>query len=120
MQKLSEVLGFPLTDEQTEIALIDLDLDKSGDIDFDEFKRWYFTGMKSYNGTTRKMLSIGNKSKAILEKIKFNEIFEMIHGDRKVSKHKVSVNFNAPADDHYIEVKANIFGKNTANLVKEG
>jgi len=62
LKKLCETLGNYLTDEQTDAALVDLDLDKSGDIDFNEFKRWYFTGMKSYNGTTRNMLSVGNKT----------------------------------------------------------
>lgn len=45
LQLLCEALGCPLTDEQANVALLDLDLDNSGDIDFDEFKRWYFTGM---------------------------------------------------------------------------
>lgn len=47
---LSEQLGAPLTPKQLETALADLDLNKDGVIDFDEFCRWYFTGMKPYNG----------------------------------------------------------------------
>jgi len=70
LQKLNEILGCPLTDEQTDIALLDLDLNKDGIIDFDEFQRWYFTGMKSYNGKSRTMLKMGNKSKSILQRLK--------------------------------------------------
>jgi len=120
LQKLSETLGFPLTDEQTTAALIDLDLHKDGVIDFSEFSRWYFTGMKSYNGKTRNMLRIGKKSKEILDKIKGQEIYDMIHQDKKVSTHRMSVSFNAPADVHYTETKVNIFGQATANVVKDG
>lgn len=120
LQKLSETLGFPLTDEQTTAALIDLDLNKDGVIDFSEFSRWYFTGMKSYNGKTRNMLRIGKKSKEILDKIKGQEIYDMIHQDKKVSTHRMSVSFNAPADVHYTETKVNLFGQDTANLVKDG
>ena len=37
LQQLSETLGFPLTDEQTDIALKDLDMNGDGVIDFNEF-----------------------------------------------------------------------------------
>jgi len=94
LQKLSLSLGYPLSEEQTKAALKDLDLNKDGVIDFNEFSRWYFTGMKSYNGTTRNMMKIGNKSKALLEKLKGQEIFEMINEDNRLSKHKIGISFN--------------------------
>ena len=45
---LSKILGHELTEEQLDTALKDLDLNEDGVIDFDEFARWYFTGMKCY------------------------------------------------------------------------
>ena len=54
--QLSSDLGQPLSEEQLEAALKDLDLNGDGVIDTDEFARWYFTGMKAYNGATRSML----------------------------------------------------------------
>jgi len=120
LQTLSETLGFPLTDEQTDVALKDLDLNKDGVIDFNEFQRWYFTGMKSYNGKTRNMLKLGNKSKSILAMLKGQEIYDMIHENKKLSKHRVHVSFNAPEEVHYTEFKVSLFGENTANIAKEG
>lgn len=58
-------LGQVLNDEQIDIALKDLDLNKDGVIDMLEFKRWYFSGMKSYDGTKRNILKIGAKTRAI-------------------------------------------------------
>lgn len=59
---LSKELGHELNEEQLEVALKDLDLNKDGVIDLHEFSRWYFTGMKPYNGSTRTMLKIGGKA----------------------------------------------------------
>jgi len=120
LQTLSETLGFPLTDEQTDVALKDLDLNKDGVIDFNEFQRWYFTGMKSYNGKKRNMLKLGNKSKSILAMLKGQEIYDMIHENKKLSKHRVHVSFNSPEEVHYTEFKLSLFGENTANIAKEG
>jgi hypothetical protein len=46
-----------------------LDLDGNGVIDFSEFCRWYFTGMKPYNGARRTMLQLGSKSMALIDTI---------------------------------------------------
>lgn len=53
---LSKDLGHDLNEEQLAEAMKDLDMNGDGVIDLDEFARWYFTGMKSYKGTTRGML----------------------------------------------------------------
>lgn len=43
-----------------------LDLNNDGVIDFDEFKRWYFTGFQTYNITSAKLLKTrGYLTKAI-------------------------------------------------------
>ena len=59
------MLGLKHDEAQLEVALKDLDLDNSGTIDIYEFSRWYFTGMKSYNGDTRTMLKVGKHSSSI-------------------------------------------------------
>lgn len=79
LQQLCEYLGCPLTDEEADIALIDLDLDKSGDIDFHEFKRWYFTGMKSYSATDRKMMEISSSSMKYLDSLEGHAIFDFVN-----------------------------------------
>lgn len=53
---LAKELGQPLNEEQLQEAMTDLDLNGDGVIDKKEFSRWYFTGMKAYNGDTRNML----------------------------------------------------------------
>lgn len=58
--QLSAQLGQPLDDEQLEAAMKDLDLNGDGVIDKDEFSRWFFTGMKAYNGARRSMLQMRN------------------------------------------------------------
>jgi len=68
--ELSKSLGFPLNEEQLELALKDLDMNKDGVVDMEEFKRWYFTGMKPYNSSTRTMLKIGSKTKALMDVVK--------------------------------------------------
>lgn len=49
-------LGQALDDTQLEAAMKDLDMNQDGVVDTDEFSRWYFSGMKSYNGATKGML----------------------------------------------------------------
>ena len=51
-------------------ALIDLDLNKDGVIDLSEFCRWYFTGMKPYNGGRRSLLKFGAQSVALMDALK--------------------------------------------------
>ena len=60
LEQLSLELGHPLDDDQLELALKDLDLNKDGVVDLKEFSRWYFTGLKSYNDDKRNMLLLGN------------------------------------------------------------
>lgn len=68
--QLSEDLGTKLTEDQLTAALLDLDLNKDGVVDLDEFCRWYFTGMKPYNGSRRTLLTLGSKSMKLAEVLK--------------------------------------------------
>jgi len=73
----------------------ELDLNKDGVIDFNEFARWYFTGMKPYNGAKRTMLRIARNTNSIFNALaaKTKEAFG---GELKTKKSSVTVNFNAP------------------------
>jgi len=73
----------------------DLDLNQDGVIDFDEFCRWYFTGMKSYTGTKRTMLRISKGSTSIFNALS-SKAKEAFGGELKTKTHKFSVSFNAP------------------------
>ena len=49
-------MGTDLDEEQLETALKDLDLNGDGVIDFSEFQRWHFSGMKQYSEKRRTIL----------------------------------------------------------------
>ena len=51
LEAVSSELGQPLSEEQLANALKDLDLNGDGVVDLKEFKRWYYSGMKSYTGS---------------------------------------------------------------------
>lgn len=78
MSELSRELGQNLSIHQAKAAFKDLDLDGNGSIDFDEFSRWYFTGMKAYNGTTRSMLQVASGTSTVFEALKRKEISEIL------------------------------------------
>jgi hypothetical protein len=59
LAELSKELGHELTVEELDKALTDLDLNGDGVIDIKEFSRWWFTGMKEFNGSRRSMLKAG-------------------------------------------------------------
>ena len=52
----------------------DLDLNGDGVIDKDEFSRWFFTGMKAYNGNTRSILQMRYQTSTILDVLAKEEI----------------------------------------------
>ena len=65
---LMKSLGTELNDDQVTKALKDLDINKDGVIDLNEFSRWFFTGMQSYGGVSRTLLKLkkGNGAAGIL------------------------------------------------------
>jgi hypothetical protein len=67
--------------------MTDLDLNGDGVIDVDEFSRWYFTGMKAYNGNTRSMLQMRNQTSTIMDILAKDEIQQMIKEDKTLTKH---------------------------------
>jgi len=112
LSQLMADLGFKADDWAVDEALKDLDLDGNGVIDLEEFKRWYFTGMKQYNGSTKAMLRLGGIGKRMSSIAA--EAAEMI-GKIKDSETKTSsikFGFNAPADPKtQIEMNVSIGGE---------
>lgn len=91
---LSLKLGHALDEKQLNDALHDLDLNHDGTIDFEEFCRWYFTGMKPYTGAKRSMLQVGMKTTTLFEALK-KESIAAILTDQRLTKHRMSVKFNS-------------------------
>lgn len=119
MGELSKDLGHPLTKRQLEAAFADLDLNHDGAIDFHEFSRWYFTGMKPYNGTKRSMLQVAHKTASIFEALKKENIAEILHRDKRVTKHKWTLSLNDPPDGQRVQVRVHAFGPETARLQED-
>lgn len=84
---LSKDLGHPLNKRQLEQAFKDLDLNHDGVVDFEEFCRWYFSGMKPYNGGTRSMLQVAQKTSSIFEALKKEDIAAILKKDKRMTKH---------------------------------
>jgi hypothetical protein len=117
--ELSKDLGHPLTKRQLEQAFKDLDLNHDGVVDFEEFARWYFTGMKPYNGTTRSMLQVAHKTASIFEALKKEDIANILHKDQRLTKHNVLLSLNDPPDGQRVQVKVHVLGPETARLQKD-
>ena len=118
LQALSKQLGHPLSEEQLQKALEDLDLNKDGVIDFDEFCRWYFTGMKPYNNSTRSMLQVGSKTSSIFDALSTQKLTEMIKADQSLSKHRFSIGFNEPTEAYVAEASFHFCGPWTELMVE--
>ena len=89
-------LGMELDEQQLEEALKDLDLNKDGVVDLDEFKRWYFTGMKPYNGTRRAMLKIGGKVAGLMDVLGEETKNALMAEDLKTMSSSMTLGFNPP------------------------
>jgi hypothetical protein len=96
LQALMKDLGSELDEEHLNIALKDLDTNKDGVVDFSEFKRWYFSGMKPYSGARRTLLRVGNKTKKILDTVKEEAKNALLCDELKTKTNKFSIGFNAP------------------------
>jgi hypothetical protein len=134
LNSLSTKLGTPLSEDQLTAALRDLDLNGDGVVDLDEFKRWYFTGMKPYNGARRTMLKVGGKARALLATVHEETKALLMSQELKYKHSSISVGFNAPKNPQTVIATRLDFGgqhgvkmanelreqyQNTTNAVEE-
>lgn len=119
LQELSKMLGQPLDDDQLAAALKDLDLNGDGVIDEKEFSRWYFTGMKSYNGATRSILQMGNQTSTVFDILAKEDIQKILKDDKSMTKHRIKIQFNEPPESYYGEIIYHILGPFTDKMEKE-
>ena len=95
-------LGHELNEQQLDEALKDLDINKDGVIDMEEFSRWYFTGMKPYNGSTRTILKIGGKAMQLLDIMGAEARAAIMGSELKLKESSMSIGFNAPEEPETI------------------
>jgi hypothetical protein len=99
LQKLCKDLGVEVSDDQLEEALRDLDMNGDGVVDFDEFKRWWFSGMKPYSANKRALNIAGNAANKLGDFVKKNGPLRELLKDPKnleTTTQKVSFSFNEP------------------------
>jgi len=94
--ELSKELGHELTDEELDKALKDLDLNGDGVIDLKEFSRWYFTGMKEFNGSRRTMLKAGAMAGKLIDTVAAATRETLTSEPLETKTHNISIGFNAP------------------------
>ena len=117
---LCKDLGQELSDEQYAEALKDLDVNGDGVIDLGEFKRWWFSGLKSYSGQKRSMLFAKKKANDMLKAIVSGNFADSpLSGNLKTQDHEIEVSFNAPKDEG-LKVSAHVYpGGDTCHAIHE-
>lgn len=93
----------------------ELDLNGDGVVDFDEFSRWYFSGMRTYSKNKKSLIQMRKKAVSILDVLKKAEI-EKVAENKKMTKHRVKLQFNDPQDAYHVETKMHLLGPVTAGL----
>lgn len=66
--------------------------------------------MKPYNGSTRSMLQVGSKTSSIFDALAREKLSELINADRSVSKHRINLAFNEPAEAYVAQMSIHICG----------
>lgn len=89
----------PPTEEALEETFKNIDYDKSGTIDYDEFKRWFFRGMKTYDKNTRTLLKLTSKANGLLDQVNLTKYENEGDSDEEkmnyeVNKHTLALTFN--------------------------
>jgi len=90
LQALMELLGCKLEGEDLAKQMKELDLNGDGAVDFDEFSRWYFSGMRSYTKNKKSLIQMRKKAVSILDVLKKGEI-EKLAENKKMTKHRVKL-----------------------------
>lgn len=121
LANLSADLGHPLNDEQVEAALGSLDINRDGVIDYNEFCRWYFTGMRSYSGSEVTMFKFKNGAAMLGDTIANPELVAAINANKSTVTQSVSCSFNAPENPQTeVNARVNFFGPETAKWTQKG
>jgi hypothetical protein len=115
LQAMMAKMGNPLSDEQVDVALKDLDQNGDGVVDFDEFAKWYFSGMRSYSKQTRALNQIHNYAQQLGGTLGDPSILEMVKENKsKMIEQKVAFAINTTPETSYgteAKVRVNIFGR---------
>lgn len=119
LEQLLGELGQPVNEEQLEVAMKDLDLNGDGVVDREEFSRWYFTGMKAYNGGTKSMLQMRNQTSTIFDVLANEDIQKILSEDKSMTKHRIKIQFNDPPEAYYGEIIYHLLGPYTDRMSQE-
>jgi hypothetical protein len=82
-------------------------MDKNGVISYDEFARWFFTGMRAYNSQNRVIKVAYKRGTSLLEMLKKGSADAIASGS-KIVKHRFSLSFNKP-EQSGLKISAEVF-----------
>lgn len=94
----------------------DLDLNGDGVIDEEEFSRWYFSGMKAYNGEKKSMIQMRNQTSTIFDVLAKEDIQKILQEDKSMTKHRIKIQFNDPPEAYYAEILYHLLGPFTDRM----
>ncbi len=67
-------------------AMIDLDINGDGMIDFYEFKRWYFAGFRPYSKEKRRYMTFAKNVVTLVDFMKRDKVKELLSKEIKIRK----------------------------------
>lgn len=113
-------MGVELNEEEIQMALVDLDLNGDGVIDFNEFCRWWFSGMKSYSFNKRSLLKVKDGVVKMGSVLNNPELCKFFKENTETITQSVSAAFNNPEDPSTtLSARVNILGPNYEKMLKK-
>lgn len=113
-------LDAPLEEDELEEAFKDLDTNKDGVIDMNEFRNWYFSGMKSYSAKKRTLLKFKNGAAGLSAALNDKDMAQFVKNNSETVDQSVSFSFNKPQDPGTsFQAKFNVLGQEYETWVKK-
>ena len=85
-----------MSQDQLDAAFKDLDINKDGIIDYNEFRTWYFSGMKPFSGNRRSLLKAMGGILAFNKVTADPKLLEFVTQNPDTVTQRVGLGFNPP------------------------
>jgi len=94
-------------------------MNNDGVIDFEEFQRWYFTGMRPYNGTRKSIIKMSGKINSLIDKVANEARLAIMEQELKTKTNRFSFSFNAPENPQTIIDQTILIGGQEAKSIED-
>jgi hypothetical protein len=120
LYNLSAELGAPLDEDGLNAALKDLDLNGDGVIDYQEFRRWYYSGMKSYSDRKRSFYKALGGFGAFSKHAANPKVLDFVNENPQTITQSISMGFNPPENAKTsLDVKTMVGGQTYEKVLEE-